>query len=449
MIETIGAPSVCVVDDERDDYEPILAALNEMQIACVHFDGSLSRLPRVALKGIRLVFMDLHLAGQVGKTGAAQAANVFRRIVDPNSAPILVVIWSKYAHDALEGTDTEAEFFKTTLLDDEPLYRERLIFVEMSKPSKQIRPSRAAWKAELKTHIRKELKKREGLSALWSWELMVRDAQNEVSIELTEMAVAAAGTQTLDQKLQMVLGMLARAQGEADLSVRTAPLHLATVLGQLVSDRVEHVDKSPNLKPHGPWLAASQSIAKKEGMASRINSLLLTARTASGAIPFMPGTVYLPTNKERLKRLFGIDSSAISLEFRNARRADPSAPLTQDEQDWINASQVVLLELSPTCDVAQKVRRNALLVAGVLVPGDAKVKRAESILQYPAIHLRLTVPNLPADAMLCFGCRYKVTMSPRSYPTWLRPLFRLRDLPTSAARNWHASHSARIGYVAM
>ena len=52
MIKQLASPSVCVIDDEEEEYRPILAALNEMFVSCVHILGnSLEGLPPQPLSG--------------------------------------------------------------------------------------------------------------------------------------------------------------------------------------------------------------------------------------------------------------------------------------------------------------------------------------------------------------------------------------------------------------
>jgi hypothetical protein len=53
------------------------------------------------------------------------------------------------------------------------------------------------------------------------------------------------------------------------------------------------------------------------------------------------------------------------------------------------------------------------------------------------------------DVVLSFCHRYRITMPAGAHPGWIRPLFRLRDLPTASIRNLNAAYSARVGYVSL
>ena len=155
MIELLASPSVCIVDDEPEDFGPIVGALNELFVGAVHLDGTIENLPNTPFDRLKLVFLDLHLSGSVGKDAASYTANAFTKIVSTETAPLIVVIWSKYAKDLVDtdglppnDQETEVELFKRTLIEAEPKYSERIVFVEMSKPSVEDRGSN--WIKKLK-----------------------------------------------------------------------------------------------------------------------------------------------------------------------------------------------------------------------------------------------------------------------------------------------------------
>src|SRR5258708_7058355 len=100
MIPRLASPSVCVIDDEEEDYVPILDALMTLGLGCVHVRGrNGDPLPPKPFEGLRLVFVDLHLSGQVVKSAASHTAQVVKAVVSAASGPVLIVIWSKYAAD--------------------------------------------------------------------------------------------------------------------------------------------------------------------------------------------------------------------------------------------------------------------------------------------------------------------------------------------------------------
>lgn len=454
MITQLASPSVCVVDDEWEEYEPILDALNQLYVSCVHIKGDdIDSLPPQPFRRVQLVFLDLHLTSSVGKNAASHTANVFTRIVSPETAPIIVVIWSKYAQDQVTEEDvpatdqeTEAELFKRTLLEAEPRYKGRVIFIDMAKPKRDARPE--DWAEVLRAEIKRVLDDQVAVEMLWSWGSMVRDASMKVSEELTAIAATSADQLGIELRdgLKDAMQRLAKAQGESDLSSNTAPGHLVTVLTQLLMDQLDHMDGGI-LSMHGSWLAGEPAKAKMEDFKACINGFLLTEAVSPSTAPFFPGTVYRVKDTGKFATAFGQDVSSLLKVCTKLR------PLQKLWPNWNRDARPVLLEVSPACDVAQNKRVSALLVAGVIVPAALAHERERSgdaLIHLPVLSLRWPAPDFPKqDAALIFCHRYRITTPPASIPDWIEPWFRLREMPTVAIGTAHAGNVARVGYVSI
>jgi hypothetical protein len=369
---------------------------------------------------------------------------VFTKIVSPETAPIVVVIWSKYAQDVPPGEEeSEAELFKRMLLEAEPKYQGRLIFVEMAKPQADAQP--ADWTDGLKTEIDKALQQQEAVELLWTWDSLVRDSAIGVSEGLTALAAASKKRETeLKDALKEAMQRLAAAQGQGDFSLTSAPGHLVAVLTELLTDQLEHTDVNP-VAHHGAWLAAAPANKLDNGFAVHMNGLLLTATRASGEGPFPPGVVYRLKDPAHFKTLFGVEAAAFIALCGPG--ADPQ------KKAWADASRPVLIEISPVCDVAQRTRVNALFIAGLIVPVEMAKHRKNSGAfdgSFPTLHVRWPSPDFNAqDAALVFHHRYKVTM-PASVPSdAIEPWFRLRETPTASLRAAQSSQASRIGFVSV
>lgn len=456
MIPRLASPSVCVIDDESDDYQPILDALMKLGIACVHVRGnSASPLPPQPFKGLRIVFTDLHLSNASGKNVAAHTANVFRHVVSAKTAPVLVVIWSKHKNDPAgeeglppDDQPTLADAFKEELLQATPSFRSRLIFTEMPKPMPGNRPD--DWVTKIQADIEKKLVKYPACDLIWSWESLVRDASISISEALTTLAEQVPfppGKNTdLNQALKVVFRHLTREQGGPACSRKTAHEHLTAALAQSLADELEHVDGLASLSRHGPWLCSQAGLQKAPPFASQLNALLLTAATTPKPRPFVPGTIYRLSNATEFEKSFAISSDEFYELYYQPAKKGLSA------EDWKNRAVRVALEISPACDFHQGTRRQALLIAGVLAPVAARpnVKSADAIQILPTFRLRWPNGDDPEqDVFVAFCSRCKLTMPHTKLPSWLKPWFRLRELPTASLRNWHASHASRVGYVSL
>lgn len=445
MIETLASPSICVIDEDERDYRPILDALNGLYLSCVHIKGDTTEsLPPQPFKDLRLVFTDLYLAsGPTGKDMASHTANIFRKVVSAETAPVIVVIWSKHAGEKVDdGTpeddqQTEADLFKNALLEADPKYSGRLIFVEMAKTRGD------DWVSELKGHIRKLLEGQESISALWVWEKLVKTSAYKVSKDLTDYSILSGSGNTL-KGLKEILQLLTHAQKEGtNLTHEVAPHYLSAVLGQLLIDQLEHADGAEELSRHGRWLI--EQCNSIEALSPSINSMLLTADIPNSPVPFLPGSVYLVTDNVELEKLIGSDQEKIksSLSAKNSGQA---------LHDWIASAEIVMLELSPGCDVDNGSRVSATLLVGLILPKSHfdNAKKADSIQKMPVFSLRKGMGSFgKQDVFLVYSSRNKVTLPSNNMPDWLQPWFRLRELPTASIRNWHASQASRVGYVSL
>jgi len=451
MITRLSSPSVCVIDEDPKDYKPILDALNGLYVGCVHIHGDdIDELPPEPFSGLRLVFLDLHLTGSGGKDAASHTANVFRRVVSPESAPVLAVIWSKYARDRVEdGTppddqETEAELFKRTLFDAEPKYQGRVIFVEMEKLKPGERP--VDWTSHLRARIESALNSEPAIDLLWKWDSVVREACVGVSSGLTVLAKVAADEsgQSLGDSLKDAMQRLSKAQGESNFSAETATRHLSVVLSQLLVDHLEQLDNTETYAPHGVWLGIEPSGAGHTRLAPHMNGLLLTSSVASTATPFGPGTVYRVRDLQAFQASFGKElSSLVDLSFEGK---------PEKAAEWRAGVFPVVIEISPECDVAQDKRVSALLLAGLLVPAALErfIKKAEMLCRFPRLHLRQVIEGFSPQAVTLVVChRYRAVLSLAATHDWLEVWFRLRELPAASLRNAHASQASRVGFVSL
>jgi hypothetical protein len=464
MITQLASPSVCVIDDEADDYSSILNALNDLYISAVWIPGtSLDQLPAQPFTKLQLVFLDLHLTNSLGKDAASHTANVFRSVVSADTAPIVVVIWSKYANDPVTETgippaeqETESELFKRTLLDAEPKFKNRLLFLEMDKPKKEERPK--DWNARLQQQIAATLGGQPAIGLLWTWDGLVKDANASLMASLTDLAEETAGgvdTELTDDHLKEVLQRLSKAQGESDLSEATAPGHLVAILSQLLTDQLEHAGGRQVLAVDGAWLNATPTGKTKASVTAKMNGFLLTAECPDGAIPYLPGTVYVENDMESFLSVFGSDREHLEKTFCKLKRSGANSAHIEE---WYAAIRPVMLEISPVCDVAQNKRRNAHLVGGLAVPaakigvmktgGDAWTVLPPS--GEATLALRWPLDGFAADEVkLVFHHSMKVTLNAAAERQWFSPWFRLRELPTTAIRNPHMWHGSRVGYVSV
>ena len=451
MIPRLASPSVCVIDDDKDDYEPILNALMTLGLGCAHVrGGNGDPLPPIPFDAIRLIFVDLHLSGQVGKAAASHTANVVKSVVSAECGPVLVVIWSKYASDPAgdaslppEDQPTEADLFKAELLSSEPKFKARFVFAEMAKPKLPDRPAVDEWVKMLQLEIENSLKDIEAFDVLWTWESLVRGTGIKVSETLTRLTESSAeDLEPLRVRLKLILRLLAQQQGGPDSSVATAPRHLLTVFSQIGLDVLETASSGVGFDAHAKWLAEELDDAtKKKQRSAKLNAVLLTSSAAPSFAAFMPGTVYDVLDTAALVAATGFSVEKLQRDCFEGNPDKSSA-----FADFKSRTKPVSLEITPVCDYHQGHRRCATLVAGLACPVEMfnKANSKDSCKKTPVFEDRFATPVEDIGFVFCGRYRFTTILE---HPAWLQPRLRLRDILVTDIRNWHSSQAARVGYL--
>lgn len=449
MISYLGSPPVCVIDDEERDYMPIIEALIGLGVGCAHFrGGNGDPLPPTPLESVRLVFLDLHLTAQVGRSAAAHTANVFRRIVPADKGPILVVIWSKYASDRLDGggapdddQPTEADMLKEMLLGADPGYKSRVLFTEMAKPKAGAdRPAQEEWVEELKRQISETLLRAQAFQAFWVWEFLLRRAGTNVEESLIALAQDRAGAGVdIKDTLELVLRHVAQLQAGPDVSDATICKHLMSVFAQLGADDIERGAAMLPQPINTEWLRerVKPADSKRLDLSKKLNGLLQTASSTPAEAKFAPGTLFTVNDVHLMEAATGFSLATLVADCYDGEVVTP---------EFQAAVTPVFLELTPACDFHQGHRRSALLLAGLLFPAvQKKAKNKDACKTVPPFEDRYHEP--PIDVGVVFCARYRITLPLSEVPAWLTPRLRFRDGLLTDLRNWHSAQASRAGYL--
>lgn len=450
----------CVIDDDARDYEPILEALWRNGNPVVHVRGDTTEsLPNSPLSGIRVVLTDLHLSSASNaKDHASHTASVFLRTIASDDYPLLVVVWSKYASETVDAGEFESpptddqpalsDLFIETLLHACPELNGRAFFAVMEKPKLQDRPSGEAWIEALRTELAKVVASTPGVSLLLSWQGLVTRSSLSVARELAKIS-QSINSDDIQDGLKTLMKVLAFEHGGKTDSPDVAVQQLNVVLTALLSDSVEHSTPEASIAEVNGWMCDGNALAEVASFASDINTVLLTAQSHDSSAPFLPGTVYRVDGPERFKEMF---DRQITKFCNECYLKVPEELEKLDRSGWRDVVRPVLLEVSPSCDVHQQVRRQATLVAGLLIPAVHRIHAQASgaFMVTPSFKLRDADGNLPDESfVLQLNARFKKTLHYKENVEWLQPLFRIRELPTADIRNWFASNVARIGYTAL
>ena len=93
-------PQIIIVDDNENHLRAIVAAFQNEGISCLglHYDPE-AGLQKSHFRGVRLLFLDLHLLPAVPHSGNqhfALLAHILEENIDPNGGPFVLILWTSY-----------------------------------------------------------------------------------------------------------------------------------------------------------------------------------------------------------------------------------------------------------------------------------------------------------------------------------------------------------------
>lgn len=447
---------VCVIDDEPREYVPLARALNTLHLGCVLVRGDKAEeLPNTPLQHLRLVFLDMHLGTTGGRTDrevTAHTANVFSRVVSPDSAPIVVVVWTKYA-DLIAS-------FRNSLFQEYQHFRGKLFFVRWDKPQPPERVDETA----LRQRIVDELKSLHPLPLLWNWDTLAQRAACGVTSELCRLALSQAqlaGNENEQQErekllaaLKIILGALMKAESGKALSQENAPTALLNVLGPLHCDKLENLPPKPDLQTAESIIDPAAAIAApRPEVTTALDTMLLVGSPNTVLPAFRPGTIYHITDAAAFEAALGLTIKDMAKEV--CLKELFNAESVEQLSAWLAACRPVLLEVSPGCDFAQQKRPVARLVGGFLVPKGAHCKKLKVRPEegYGALrqiqHVKIVLLDQTTDWLPVFCSSIILSWSERKAAAFLTPISRLRETVLVDLRNWLSHQGTRPGYLSM
>jgi hypothetical protein len=446
-MKNLQTARVCIIDDEADEYVNLIHALSRIGLGCLHIEGTKEEdLPKTALSGLRLVFLDM----QLGTTGdenqiTAHTAKVFSRVVAHDGGPVLVIVWTKHNHFV--------EAFKSRLFEKWPGYLGRLVFTRMDKPS----PKSDIDPLKLEATIREQLEKNYPLDLVWQWEQSVHDAATDTTSALAQLAVKRAGVAVADDEPTMankvrtafkfLLRVMLDASAGRNAREESALRDLLSGLATIHADRLEH-NSTAGVASSAPLLLKDKRPELTPAECCAVNAMLLVAPTDTDVTSLCPGSLFTFTDVESFKNTFGQEWIKIAEKAFDSNTTKPG-----ERSELLKVCCPVLAEVSADCDYAQRKRPVARIVTGLLVPAELANKLEDEEKLSGAAYLRqgiaLTLQNPPGDWLPIYVGQFAFSISPPTVPGFLQPIGRLRSGPLTELRLWLAAHSTRPGYLSV
>lgn len=342
-------PRIVVVDDKREHGEAIVRKLWQMGHANLFVEYDQQQLMDGVygpFHGVRLIFMDLDLAGE-GRVGDGSRAYsdvqaVIQAILGKENGPWALVTWTGHADHA----ERLWEHLQTRLPDSlKPISRKVMDKERLLADSQD---------EDLTSELQQILAHQDAVKCLLNWESGVLDSANEVIAELVKVAATLGGDST--ENLGALLYELARAEAGKTIDQhadRFQPLY--RVLTSLLSDRLG----SSTIEDKQGCL--SEYVKEKTGAdltewKRRINTMInLDVYRDDTDIDTSPGVLTELPSADEVEILGDLESEKKAGKFiRRHFLCLQKKVGNTDKKDISAQCKLFLLDVTPPCDHAQR-----------------------------------------------------------------------------------------------
>lgn len=416
---------VVVIDDDFREALPLLKVLARHGTPSAYYSGRRAELPSAPLVGIRVVFLDLQLVpSEDSKTICSAIAGTLKNIISAENGPYLLFVWSKHDADWLADV--------TALFDAELKAIRPVRILSLEKNTYQT-PDEGGGYAFIpkaleliEAKLKAELTNANAFHLFVLWENAVAKAATNVVNELA--ALYELGDQW-EVNMAGVFRQLAAARVGRNLEPgEQAGMCQAALetLGSVFGDGIERGVASSDFSGLGP---IPQGNAVDIGIRARVNRRLLLADCQKLV---RPGDVFRSTHavetavgetfdfrfgeisfaeKNNLKHSEIVnDKGKLLLKYKKGVEAETK----QLKDDIIRAVGRIKIEVSPTCDWAQKKWRSHRFLRGLLWPMRYKpaISRAEYLYTSPVVEWDGAPVVLVFDLRHLYACKL-IKNSPR------------------------------------
>lgn len=439
-----SAPRFVVVDDKEQHLLAITRTLQLLGAPClgVRYDGT-EELEPDHFRGVRCLFMDLHLIDGVASTDHrshfAHIAAILEGNISASGGPFILVVWSR-----LQNLDGELRDYLDENIDPERPHARPLAVLGLAKENFiNLDDGTMAKPEELKKAVLDAVFENPQIAALLGWEADVLTAAGDTLAELLKLVpVAERVSNSYPRALDTILSRLAReAVGRPNVEInrRTA---ITTALAPILADQVISQKVAPETAEL--WERAVtryndnslQDASKKE--AGCINRMLHVAIPGSETIlPTDWGAVVdveegIWNSDDQLRQLFdGSRSELLEEEFKiKAVDHGKCCPC--------------LVRVGAACDHAQKRRGPLTYLLGLEIPADLKRSNRASGAEWESPVLMVNGDGTPFR--LHVNVRFSLVRPASSCGGW-KVRYRLREQLLMLLLSHSTGYTARPGIV--
>jgi len=432
---------VIVVDDEEREALPIMKALAKKGIPCAYFHGAnIKELPEEKDKfsGIRLAVLDMDLVPGVGdeKSKISTLISCLERLLSPDNGPYIALIWT---NNPLLRNQFEENIFSNSGLPN---------------PIDIIMLTKAECKKEgefdigiIENKIENTFRSFSPLKIIQAWEegnfKATTEVSNTLSNQIPDEKDPKKWRDAWKLKTLNLMYALAKEVAGENLNKNSVLVGLCNSLNPLHSDRMElfTTDLSASLASEAEELLNYSQDCGPERKA-RINTMLHLAFEENST--YATGNVYRFESDKVPPWGLSYDNLLSDLLQKEYYESE------KKKKEISSVSKYVLLEVSASCDHAQRNIRAARFLTGLIVPEDEqkKIKKPKDYSNFiwRIGPLYIQKEDLKGLYYLYFSARHLVTCSVDEARE-MKPFARLRSQALTDIQSWFVQHASRPGLV--
>lgn len=437
-------PRHVVVDDNPRHLTAILNAFQELGAPCLGLTYKPDEnLDSIHFRGVRTLFLDLHLIDQVATTDDKQRFAHIAQILEDNismdGGPYTLVVWTEH--------EAEIDSLSTYLNHPDSLQPHARPLAISGLPKSRfinLDTGESQRVEQLRATVMATIGEKPALAVLGAWEQDVSGAVGATLATLTELVPEEhRNTESFARGLGDVLGRLAGAAVGHPHVPEDPRAALAAALAPILADRI--VNQNRTTPDTETWERAVRAPARgattTPEQAGKINRMLHLAVPGSqtilatdwGAVVELP---FAPDDAE-LRRRFGVGRGELLGEEFKIGRSDR------------DRCRLRLVRVGAACDHAQNRRGPIPYLFGVEIASGIERKKDSGVLRIPASEWSSPWLTIDADQepfVLAVNSRYSVSV-PRDDAGQWRPAYRLREQLLMQLIDHANSYLARPGVI--
>ena len=334
---------IVIVDDDRDEALPLIKTLSKLGHPASFFSGEVDEIPEEPPAGIRILFLDMILAGSDQsdpKVALGPLKSVLNRILTPGNGPFLPIAWTKkpeYVEELKKYLAQRDFHYPITTLE-----------------KSGCRSSDGEYDLGLiQRKLDEAIRGNESLDFFACWENIVHDSAMKTTNQISELKPFHGDW---NDEMKSIILKLAQSYAGQQLGKTDPPKVMLNALfalnGVLTDNLYTEIQKDGNLRRvQLNFNRVSDSAAPRvDGMINSKLNLVCDRQQGADSSP-APGAVYMHHYAQRVS-------------LADLLRNPNDAGMIDLDKD----TKHIILEITPACDYAQQKWRVSRLLPGILLP---------------------------------------------------------------------------------